>query len=426
MTKLKKRISTSIFRRSEEKKLSKLTPEQSDEYSSYTKLRVSNKPHLVFQQLYALLLKRFHRVKRNFKGFVAEILVPIAFVCLALLVATLAPTNNSRPSLELHPWYYATPNRMFISKSSSYQYDAPIYDISNGKVNLQLNTSAQSNYERVQQVADTFFTSPGPGTRCMNGHRILVPQSLIDIRRSLGSATLDCKGADVELQSNYTMPSGDVVTQLNSRNFSYTKISPDCDCSSGFPQCQKSAGGDIPNRPISILKTFDYIYDLSGRNVKIKIQFSRHVSNFLIILFISNKKKVTDWLIKTELFSIFFKRRYGGFEFLKPSMSTSFGNASLTDLFASFAAFSNNVISLVNTTNPNLNITLNTSYLNDLQFVGTNPLSSNENVKIWYNTKGFVSSVGYLNVLNNALLRSKENILKNNASDYGKDAIFLI
>jgi hypothetical protein len=107
-------------------------------------------------------------------------------------------------------------------------------------------------------------------------------------------------------------------------------------------------------------------------------------------------------------------------------MSTSFGNASLTDLFTSFALFSQNVISLINITNPNLNITLNTSYLSDLKFVGTNPLSADENVKIWYNTKGFVSSVGYLNVLNNAFLRSKENILKNNASDFGKDAIFLI
>ena len=228
---------------------------------------MKNKLDLVFQQLYALLIKRFHRVKRNFKGFIAEIIVPVKFVVLALLVATLAPSDNSRPPLELHPWYYSTPNRIFLSKSSSHEYDTPLFNTSTGKVNLQLNTNVQSNYERVLEVTDTFFTSPGPGTRCMNGHTIIVQQSLLDVSRSFGSTTLQCKSVDAELQSNYTMPTVDVVNQLNLKNFSYSKISPNCDCSSGFPQCSKSAGGDIPNRPISILKTFDYIYDLSGRNV---------------------------------------------------------------------------------------------------------------------------------------------------------------
>ena len=50
--------------------------------------------------------------------------------------------------------------------------------------------------------------------------------------------------------------------------------------------------------------------------------------------------------------------------------------------------FSNTLTSLINGTSPNLNTTFNSSYLSDLKFVGTNPLTSEETIKIWYNTKG--------------------------------------
>lgn len=41
----------------------------------------------------------------------------------------------------------------------------------------------------------------------------------------------------------------------------------------------------------------------------------------------------------------------------------------------------------------------------------SDPLISNENVKIWYNTKGYDSSVSYLNVMNNAIMRAKFDYL---------------
>lgn len=115
----------------------KLTAEKAKKYAEYTSLRVSNNLMLITQQLYALMIKRFHRVKRNIKGFFAEIVLPVLFVCLALLVATLAPGVSNRPILELHPWYYGQPNQMFISRSSSLAYDRPIYD-PNNKVKLFL------------------------------------------------------------------------------------------------------------------------------------------------------------------------------------------------------------------------------------------------------------------------------------------------
>jgi hypothetical protein len=61
-----------------------LSLEEMKQYSEFTKTRVENKPQLVLQQFYALLIKRFHRVKRNIKGFFAEIVLPVVFVCLVI------------------------------------------------------------------------------------------------------------------------------------------------------------------------------------------------------------------------------------------------------------------------------------------------------------------------------------------------------
>lgn len=72
--------------KNETKVATKLKDEQLKEYSSYTKLRVNSQLLLLFVQLYALFVKRFQRVKRNIKGFFAEIVLPVVFVCMALLV----------------------------------------------------------------------------------------------------------------------------------------------------------------------------------------------------------------------------------------------------------------------------------------------------------------------------------------------------
>ncbi len=103
---------------------------------------------------------------------------------------------------------------------------------------------------------------------------------------------------------------------------------------------------------------------------------------------------------------------------MTPSNS-ALNNLNLTGLFQNFALFSNTLTRLITNANPNINASFNSSNINDLKFVGTNPLTSSETIRIWYNTKGFVSNVAYLNVLNNAFLRSKEVFLKNNPKDHG-------
>jgi hypothetical protein len=223
----------------------------------------------------------------------------------------------------------------------------------------------------------------------MRGHQIKAPK---------GAGWMECNRVDTQLISNYSMPPTDVVLQLNAKNFSHTKLSTDCDCSTGFPVCPASAGGDIPYRPVSVLKTTDVIYDLSGRNV-------------------------TDWLVKTELSATFFQKRYGGFEFVAPSSANnSLSSSNLNIFLSNYTLFAFNFFSLTNILTSNENNSANTSpigFLNGTSFVGANPLNSNENVKIWYNTKGYDASVSYLNVLNNAFLRSKEKVLGNDPNNIG-------
>ena len=159
-TKIKKKISSFSLFKSADKVNETLTPEVLEKYSEYTKKRLTSSYKISFQQLYALLIKRFHRVRRNVKGFFAEIVLPVAFVCLALLVATLSPKPKDRPPLELHPWYYQTPNIMFLSRSSSFEYDKTFYNIKNG-TNVFKNPSVQPNIEQINQTAEALMNDPG-------------------------------------------------------------------------------------------------------------------------------------------------------------------------------------------------------------------------------------------------------------------------
>jgi ATP-binding cassette, subfamily A (ABC1), member 1 len=191
---------------------------------------------------------------------------------------------------------------------------------------------------------------------------------------------------------------------LNKVNYSYTKRSPDCDCSSGFPSCPLGASGDISYRNVFELKTFDHLYDLTGRNI-------------------------TEWLIKTEFEEEFFRKRYGGFEFMpneeslqsQPTSKNLLNNLNeFTEKLTLVLSHLNNVTRLdankisikssnatVNLSSATLEYLLNQINLNE-QLIDSNELLANKRIRIWYNPKGFVSSVAYLNLINNAILRSRQ------------------
>lgn len=268
----------------------KIPAEDLERYSSYTKLRVDNKFYWVLLQLYALLIKRVHRVKRNVKGFFAEIVLPVIFVCLALLVATLAPGVRDRPPLELHLWYYDTPNQLFISESASLNYQRTFYNQQSSQIIEQTFPRYQSNIEMIKKIKESILNT-GLGARCVKGYKIYKTRYADDFTKSVSRVPLECD-QNFEIIQNYTIPDVKVLDEFMQTNYTYSKKSLDCDCTEGFPVCPASAGGDIQNRVVINLKSKDVMYDLTSRNI-------------------------SDWLIKTE-----FKE-----EFLKSDMvDTSFWN----------------------------------------------------------------------------------------------------
>ena len=345
-----------------------LTEDEINSYSAFTQLRVSSKFKLVQQQLSALLIKRVHRVKRNIKGFFAEIVLPVIFVCLALLVATLIPKLSDQPSLELHPWYYATSNQIFLSKTSNLNYERQGYNSETG-INTHVDEKEREYIlDQVEPVTSTFFNRSSIGTRCVTGYAIHISQQAQDYRRSMLDPVLKCEDYNYRLLQNYTLPDSQLIDELNAVNYTYMKQSPDCVCNTGFPKCSPGAGGDIDFRPVVKLRTNDILYELTSRNV-------------------------SDWLIKTEFSDKFFRRRYGGYEFDKIQ------NKIVLDkgIFFNIEATLNNLLQ-----------TLNMSTGSILsRFIGDSNLIANQSVKIWFNPKGYDTSVSYLNVINNALLRSK-------------------
>ena len=314
------------------------------QYASYTKSRVSVY-RWPLQQLYGLTIKRFHRLKRNIKGFIAEIVLPIVFVCLALLVSISVPPVLPRPALEIHPWLYGNKeNYIYYSESPN-------------------TTNATNITASIKSITGTFFQKPSLGTRCLTNHSISVTSYTNNFRTNTITEKLECLNASYTLSQ--ISESNDLYFALQSTNYSYTQISPKCSCSTGFPTCPTGAGGDIEYRkPRSRLFTNDTLIDLTARNI-------------------------SDWQIKTEFNDVYFRKRFGGFEFLEPYLP----QASVDNFY--------NVITKI------ITIFSTNSTLKPSEILSRTGLITNNRVKIWYNNKGYYAHVGYLNTLNNAILRSK-------------------
>jgi energy-coupling factor transporter ATP-binding protein EcfA2 len=196
-----------------------------DEWSPYTAERYTG-IHLIAIQIKGLLIKRFHRTKRNKKGLIAEILLPIIFILLAMFVTKLAPNETEPPMLVLHPWYWSKPNYMFQSL---------------------FNDNASSISKSVQQ---TFTRSPSLGTRCITStifNKKLYPCT----KTGIGHV--------------YVPTSSDVMNALNKVNYNQTRISPECDCREKIQTCPIGGGGPAAN--YNITETKDILYDLQGFNI---------------------------------------------------------------------------------------------------------------------------------------------------------------
>jgi hypothetical protein len=64
---------------------------------------------LQWQRYKAVILKRFHNVRRDYKAFLSQIVLPAVFICLGMVVATSFPPPADRPPLELAPIVFNVP-----------------------------------------------------------------------------------------------------------------------------------------------------------------------------------------------------------------------------------------------------------------------------------------------------------------------------
>ncbi|XP_072817426.1 glucosylceramide transporter ABCA12 isoform X2 [Vicugna pacos] len=63
---------------------------------------------LLLKKIMAILIKRFHHTRRNWKGFVAQVILPIVFVTTAMGLGTLRNSSDSYPEIQISPSLYGT------------------------------------------------------------------------------------------------------------------------------------------------------------------------------------------------------------------------------------------------------------------------------------------------------------------------------
>uniref|UniRef100_A0A8C2EIU1 P-type phospholipid transporter n=1 Tax=Cyprinus carpio TaxID=7962 RepID=A0A8C2EIU1_CYPCA len=143
-------------------------------------------------------------------------------------------------------------------------------------------------------------------------------------------------------------------------NWTVEKPSPDCECSTEdirrmLPDCPEGAGGIPPPQMKSM--TGDFLQNLTGRNI-------------------------SDYLIKT--YPQILKKRFRFYLFLK-TLSNKLKTSVLTAEMCNFS--------------------ISHTLLQRLPDVLTG-LTSQNNVKVWFNNKGWHAMASFVNIMNNGLLRA--------------------
>ncbi|XP_019373948.1 PREDICTED: ATP-binding cassette sub-family A member 13 [Gavialis gangeticus] len=88
-------------------------------YQKYSSLMDAQTVHgasLALTQIAALLLKRFHHTRRNWRGTLSNVLLPVLFVTMAMALFTVKPLAIDYPSLKLTPGLYDNAESFFSLK----------------------------------------------------------------------------------------------------------------------------------------------------------------------------------------------------------------------------------------------------------------------------------------------------------------------
>uniref|UniRef100_A0A673MDI5 Zgc:172302 n=1 Tax=Sinocyclocheilus rhinocerous TaxID=307959 RepID=A0A673MDI5_9TELE len=212
----------------------------------------------------------------------------------------------------------------------------------------------------IQNLLDALLNPPGFGTKCMEPNRYYPSETKF-----------------ARPQIPYSM-----WQLFHEGNWTVEKPSPDCECSTEdirrmLPDCPEGAGG-IPPPQIKQM-TGDSLQNLTGRNI----------TDYLIKTYpqiLKKSLKMKKWV--NEL-------RYGGFSLgAKNSQAVDephhLEDMTLRGFFFIFVLLQNGSLD---------------QFLHRLPDV-LSGLTSQNNVKVWFNNKGWHAMASFVNIMNNGLLRA--------------------
>ncbi|KAM4021891.1 retinal-specific phospholipid-transporting ATPase ABCA4 [Anomaloglossus baeobatrachus] len=235
--------------------------------------------------------------------------------------------------------------------------------------------------EHVVPISNAFLNSPGFGTRCMK-----------DL--SLGK-----KFPCTNTSNEWTIPtvSPSVTNILLAHEWTPNNPSPSCTCSTRnklimLPECPEGAGGRPP--PQRIQTSFEILQDLTERNI----------SDYLL--------KTYPTLIRSSMKSKYWvnEQRYGGISVGGKLPVLDVEGEVITEFFRHLGQMTNVSGGPVTHT-----------VSRELEFFIKN-METENNVKVWFNNKGWHAMVIFINVANNAILRANLGEDKDPA-EYGITAI---
>ncbi|XP_072275957.1 retinal-specific phospholipid-transporting ATPase ABCA4 isoform X2 [Pyxicephalus adspersus] len=226
-------------------------------------------------------------------------------------------------------------------------------------------SNEQPGSEQVVPISDAFLDSPGFGTRCMKDQPL--------------TKKFPCKN----ISSEWIIPtmSPSVTNILLSHEWTPENPSPSCTCSTKnklimLPECPEGAGGRPP--PQRIQPSSEILQDLTERNI----------SDYLL--------KTYPTLIRSSMKSKYWvnEQRYGGFSVGAKLPVIDINGANIAEFFSHLGDMTNVSAGPVAK-----------SVSHDLQSFLTH-LETENNIKVWFNNKGWHAMVIFINVANNAILRA--------------------
>ncbi|XP_038195780.1 ATP-binding cassette sub-family A member 12 isoform X2 [Arvicola amphibius] len=105
---------------------------------------------LLLRKIMAILIKRFHHTRRNWKGLIAQVILPIVFVATAMGLGTLRDNSNSYPEILISPSIYGTSEQTAFYANFDPSTEALVSALWNypGIDNVCLNTNASQCLKR--------------------------------------------------------------------------------------------------------------------------------------------------------------------------------------------------------------------------------------------------------------------------------------